>query len=492
MGRLATPGIFNVGNASVPPDSYVRMYDKRVNSLYGQVLVGYEDYLFATVTGRNDWSSTLPEQSRSYFYPYVSGSFVFSDAVGSLRESDRLSYGKLRASWARAGNDTDPYLLRNTYVASEIWEGSPTFTVPGALQNADLRPEITESIEVGLELAFLDDRLGVDVTYYTEETRDQIFNVNISPTTGYRSRWLNAGTVENKGWELMVAAIPYETATAQWQTSLTWSANENTVIELADGVTGLEISHQVHWGASIFARQGEPYGQIVGRAYERSPDGRILVDAAGYPVRTPTPQVIGNVNPDWRAGWWNQLTLGPFTLSGLLDGKVGGDPYSVSKFHGTFTGVFAETAGPGRCIRAENPDSYYPVCDADTGIIFDGMRSVVIGADTTYVENEVPVDGRSMGFFNNFLIAEANVVDGTFLKLRELSVSYDLPESWVTRARMSAAQITLIGRNLWLWTPSDNPHFDPEHVTEASNVQEFEYGQIPPARSFGFKLTARP
>src|SRR5690606_2004768 len=152
---------------------------------------GFNNIAFVTVTGRNDWSSTLPEGNNSYFYPSVSGSFIFSDAIPALQESSFLNYGKLRASWARVGNDTDPYQLRNTYLADEIWEGNPTVTVPNALLNADLRPESTESVEFGAEASLFDNRIGFDVTYYQEKTRDQIMPVNISPSTGYTSRWLN-------------------------------------------------------------------------------------------------------------------------------------------------------------------------------------------------------------------------------------------------------------------------------------------------------------
>jgi TonB-linked SusC/RagA family outer membrane protein len=494
VGDLATPGIYNVSNAASTPENFVRRYDKRVNSLYGQAEFGYNNYAFLTLTGRNDWSSTLPEDHRSFFYPSASASLVFSDAIASLRESSFLSYGKLRGSWARVGSDTDPYQLRNVYstVGVEIWDGNPSFTVPGSLLNADLKPEITESVELGLELAFLDDRLGLDVTAYKEETRDQIMPVSISATTGYTSRWLNAGTIENEGVEAAVRIVPVQTNSFRWQTSFTWSKNNSTVVDLAPGITGLEISEGDFWGATIFAREGEPYGQIVGRAYDRAPDGRIRVGASGLPTRKPQPEVIGNFNPDWRAGWQNQFTFGGFSLSSLLDVKHGGDLYSVTKMWGTYTGVLAETTGKGRCNPEEVEGSYYPVCDAETGIIFDGVRRVVNGTDTTWVENTVPVDGNTLGLYNNYLIHEANIIDAGFIKLRELTLSYDIPQTFTDRARISGLTLSLIGRNLWMHTPDSNPHVDPETSSEASNVQGYEYGQTPPARSFGFTVSVRP
>lgn len=493
VGRLATPGIFNVGNASVTPDQYVRRYEKRVNSLYGQAEFGYDNYAFLTLTGRNDWSSTLPEDNNSYFYPSVSGSFVFSDALPSLQQSSLLTYGKLRASWARVGNDTDPYQLRNVYTANEIWDGNPTFQVPDELLNSQLKPEITESIEFGIELAGANDRLGLDLTYYDEETRDQIMPVNVSPTTGFQSRWLNAGTVRNRGVELLLTTVPVQSDNFRWQSSFTWSTNDSEVVDLAEGVSGLEISLGDFWGASIFAREGEPYGQIVGRAYNRVQEGphagRIIVNSIGAPTRTPDLRVIGNFNPDWRGGWQNQISVGSFSLNSLLDAKVGGDLYSVTKSFGTYTGVLEETAGRGRCNRAPVAGSHYPICDATNGIIYDGVVAV---GDGTYRENDTPIDGSTLSFYENYLTHEANIIDASFVKLRELTLSYDLPSAWTSRASLNGLQISLIGRNLWLWTPDENPHIDPETISEATNVQGFEYGQMPTARSIGFTISVRP
>ena len=492
VGKLATPGIFNVGNAASTPQNYNRRYEKRVNSLYGQAELGYNNYAFLTVTGRNDWSSTLPESRRSFFYPSVSGSFVFSDAIGSLRESKLLTYGKARASWARVGNDTDPYQLQNVYSADEIWDGNPTFTIPSELQNADLKPETTESKEFGIELGFFEDRLGFDLTYYIEDTRDQIMPVSISPTTGYESRWLNAGTVQNKGFEVLLRTVPYRSDRIRWESSLTWSKNNNTVVDLAEGVEALQITLKDFWGAQLYARKGEPYGQIVGRAYNRAPDGQIITGSIGQPTRTTDLKVIGNVNPDWRGGWSNNLTVGSFSVGTLLDIKHSGDLFSVTKMWGTYTGVLEETGGLGRCNRTPVAGSTYPTCDATNGIIFPGVRRTITGKDTTYAANTIPIDGNNLGIYNNYFIPEADIIDASYVKLRELSLGYELPRTWTDRARLSGVTLSVIGRNLWLHTPASNPHIDPETSTEASNVQGFEYGQSPPARSVGFTVSVRP
>lgn len=491
VGELASPGTFDVANAAATPERNTILSRRRVNSLYGVGELGYNDYLFLTVTGRNDWSSTLPEESRSYFYPSLSGSFIFTDALPGLRIAG-LEYGKLRASWARVGNDTDPYSLRNTFVADEIWDGLPSFSLPSELANAELRPETTESFEVGAELALLGNRLGLDLTYYREETRDQIMPVQLSRATGYQGRIVNAGTVQNRGWEAVVRAIPVQTSRFRWAATLNWSKNDNEVVELAEGVEGLELSLRNVWGTSLFARKGEPLGQLVGAAYRRDPQGNIVVHAGlGVPLWTNTPEVIGNANPDWRASLSNEFTMGRLRFRFLLDGRQGGEIFSVTSIFGRNSGVLEETLA-GRCTPAGNggePPPGYPVCTRETGIVFDGVNAVSGDGGTTYVPNETVVDAQTLWSFA-FLVPEAHIEDASYLKLREVALSYDLPESLTGRFRLDGATLSLIGRNLHLWARTK--HIDPETSAESSNVQGFEYGQIPSARSIGLTLTIRP
>jgi len=472
--QLAGPGIFDQSNAATTPERYTDVNKKRVNSLYGQVDLGYNDFLFLTVTGRNDWSSTLPEDNRSYFYPSVSGSLVFSDVIEGLQDSF-LSYGKLRASWAQVGNDTDPYQLRNTYVADDLWGSNPSFSVSGSLLNEELKPEITESIEFGAELGFLDNRLGVDVTWYTAETRDQIMPVNRSGTTGYTSQVLNAGTVENTGWEVLLRGTPVATSNFRWESTLTWSTNDSKVVKLAPGVSALEISLDALWGAALYAREGEPLGQLVGSAYLRDDAGNIVVDSAGgYPLWENN-KVIGNVNPDWRAGWFNEFSYGPARLGVLLDTRQGGVVYSLTNTWGRLSGILEETI-PGRCGGG------YPACDENTGIVFEGVNQ-----DGS--PNETVIDAENFWIYNYF-VEQNNLETASYVKLREVTLSYSLPESLIGRWGVDAVDLSVVGRNLALWTNAR--HIDPETAMESSNVQGFEFAQMPSARSFGFNITVRP
>jgi TonB-linked SusC/RagA family outer membrane protein len=490
VGDLATPGIFDVSNAAITPDPFTYDSRKRVNSLYGQTDFGFNDYLYLTLTGRNDWSSTLPEDNRSYFYPSVSGSFVFTDAFPGLRNASWINHGKLRASWAQVGNDTDPYQLSNTYAADEIFNGLPTFTIPGALRNSELRPEITESVEFGTELGFFENRLGLDVTYYNARTRDQIMPVEISRATGYTSRFINAGTVQNRGLEVLLRGEPVRSSDFGWETTVSWSANRSKVLELAEGVEGLEMTNGDFWGVQQFARVGEPLGQLVGTAYQRDPEGNIIVSrAVGVPLWTTDRRVIGNFNPDWRAGIGNELTYRNARLNFLFDIKHGGEIYSVTHMFGRYAGVLSETEA-GRCTPAgDDPLPGYPTCDANTGIVFKGVNRVVTNGDTTYVPNTTVVDAETFWAYA-YNVNEPHVVDAGFVKLREVTLGYDLPGRFTSRMGVSGVQLALVGRNLALWTKND--HIDPESAFDNSNVQGFEYAQMPSARSIGFNITVRP
>jgi len=496
VGELATPGVYNEDNAAINPDPYVRRFQKRVNSLYGQAELGFNDVFFLTLTGRNDWSSTLPEGNNSYFYPSVAGSLVFSDLLPSLTNSGMLSYGKLRASWAQVGSDTDPYQLRDTYTAGSKFGNLPTFTLPTSQKNAQLKPEITRSWEVGTELGLFTNRIGVDLTYYVEETSDQIMPVSVSPTTGYQSRVLNAGTVENKGWEALLRLTPIDTRDFRWESSFTYAKNNSTVVELAEGVEGLEMSLGDFWGTAVFAREGEPYGQLVGYGFRRH-EGQLVVSAAnGLPLRTLTPVPIGHFNPDWRGSWRNEFRYRGVGLDFLLDTRQGGEIYSVTQAFGNYAGVLAETAERGRCVNTTPQPGGYPKCDMTNGIVVENALQVASvangGKDTTFVAATPRALSGTDWYTRMFLTPEANMVDASYVKLREATLSFGLPSTFSNRLGLNGVDLSIIGRNLFLWTPDDNEHIDPETASDATNVQGLEYGQMPTPRSIGFNITVRP
>lgn len=470
--NLVVPGLYDLGNAAVAPDVRDWRERKRVNSLYGAAQLAFRDYWFVDVTGRNDWSSTLPEGSNSYFYPAVSSSFVFSDAFPGLGGSV-LSYGKLRAGWARVGNDADPYQLLDPYVSDTPFNGVPRYTASNRLRNFGLKPEETESWEVGAELRFLGDRLGIEATYYDKATSNQIIPVQISALTGFTERMLNAGKITNRGVELLVDATPVRLDDGlEWSVTGTYSRNRNEVAELYGDLQTIVLG--TYYGVGVEARKGEPYGQMYGRKYARDSQGRIVVGSNGLPLNSSTNPngLLGNYNPDWTGSLASRLAFRGAALSVLLDTRQGGSIYSLTNAYGRRSGVLAETLQG----RERTPfDS----------LVVPGV--VVVAGDTVANARKVSAQAYHRGLTG---IHEQFVFDASFVKLREVRLGYDVPRNLTGRMRLSGLNLAVVGRNLKLW--SDVPHIDPETAFDATNVQGFEYSQVPSARSIGFNVTVTP
>jgi outer membrane receptor protein involved in Fe transport len=481
--KLVVPGVFTLDNSSVytPADNY---NEREVRSLYGSLTFNYGGYLNFDMTGRNDWSSTLPEKNNSYFYPSLSTAFLFSDALNM--ESNLFSSGKVRASWTRVGNDADPYQLASVYGSSVPWGSVPMFSVPNELPNINLKPEETTAWEVGTDLGFFNERLGFVLTYYDRSTKNQILGVQVSRASGYNTQRLNAGEIRNWGWELLLTANPIRSEGGfRWITTVNWSKNNSEVTELYGDLETLVLG--TYWSLNIEARKGEPYGAMFGNGVLRcrgpeyegcTPDqeGMMLLTSDGMRRTDPVRRVLGNYNPDWLGGWQNRFSYGPFDLSFLLDGQRGGDIFSVTNWFGEYAGVLQST------IRGREEDYCTP------GIVVEGvMPDGSINGDGVDDVSVCPQDY----FGNNWGKQEVSIDDATYIKLREVRLAYELPFDWVNRLGFSGGNVAVIGRNLFLWAPNiDN--IDPETAFDASNVQGIEFGQFPSARSIGFSLTITP
>ena len=475
IDELVIPGLYDTGNSAVPPVTSDYREERRVNSLYGSATFGFRDYWFVDATARNDWSSTLPEHNNSYFYPSVSTSLIFTDLV----EVPAVTYGKVRLGWAQVGNDAPAYQLVDPYITDQPFDGRPRFSASNRLRNFNLKPEVTESWEVGTELRFLNDRVGVEATYYNSETSNQIVPVEVTPLTGFTSRMMNAGTIANRGIELLVDAIAVDLDNGfRWETSATFGKNNNEVVALAEGLETLELGY--YYGVTVEARVGEPYGNMYGRLYARDSQGRIIVDDEGLPLNSSSNPngLLGNYNPDYTWGFRNQLEYGPFTAHVLLDGQKGGTIYSMTSRYGQRSGVLIETLEGRR--EGPTPD------EGAEGIVVPNSVTVVDG-DT--IVNTIAADAED--YWRNLSgITEAHAFDATYVKLREIRVGFRVPQSWTSRIGVSGAELALIGRNLALWT--DVPHIDPETAFNSGNVQGFEYSQIPTARTLGFSVVLTP
>ncbi|MEO7648320.1 MAG: SusC/RagA family TonB-linked outer membrane protein [Gemmatimonadaceae bacterium] len=463
VDALVVPAIYNVGNAQNTPFTNAYEEAKQVNSLYGMAQFAWNNYLFLDVTGRNDWSSTLPANGNSYFYPSVSGSFVFTDAFPRLSGSF-LQYGKLRAGFAKVGNDATPYQLQSTYTANTPFGGSPRYSVPNSLANANLKPEETKAFEVGAELNFFSNRLGLDLTFYNKATTNQILAAQISGASGYTSKSLNAGKISNKGIDALLTATPIRLGNGfEWNTALNFSRNRSRVDELHEDLQTVVLGS--YWSLTVEARKGEPYGALYGSPFLRDAAGNLRVSASGRPMRDPQKRVLGNYTPDWTAGFSNSFRFKSLDLSFLLDKHQGGDVFSVTNMFGRYSGVLKET-----------------LVGRDTGIVVQGVL-----ADGSPNTRRISAEAYNHSLYGTH---EAHVFDASYLKLREAKLGLVLPGQVANRLGVSRAYLALVGRNLWLSTKV--PHIDPETAFSSGNAQGLEHGQFPSQRSIGINLSITP
>lgn len=470
QGGLNVPEFYSLLNSASPilVDDYYE--ERQINSVFGSASLGFRDMLYADFTLRNDWSSTLPVNNNSYLYPSVSGSFVFSE-LAPLQNSNVLSFGKLRAGWAQVGNDTDPYRLGITYVAKESFGSNPRFTVPNALNNPNLRPERTNSWEVGTDLRFFNDRIGLDVTYYSSVSTDQIFTVDISGTTGYGSQIINAGKVTNKGVELQLRATPVAINNFQWDMIVNWARNRNEIVELAPGIETYTLTN-APFSVSVVAREGEPYGAIMGFDFVYDDQGNKVINPSGTYARTTEQVPLGNAMPDWTGGITNSFSYRGITASVLIDGRKGTDIFSISNMFGKYSGMLQETVEGN--IR-------------QLGVIAEGVVNVGTPENPQYEPNTTRLS--AIDYFQSLYGRDAaHVYDGSFIKLREVTLGYTLPNSILGNTPFRNVTLSIVGRNLALLYRKI-PHLDPESTLSSSNIQGIEGAQLPSVRSWGFNLS---
>jgi TonB-linked SusC/RagA family outer membrane protein len=459
--ELAVPGIYNVANSSVTVQASNYSSKKMINSIYASGQVAFRDYLFLDFTARNDWSSTLPEDNNSYFYPSVGLSAVVSDMIGL--QSDILSFAKVRASYAKVGSDTDPYRLLPVVEFGGGWNGASKSLnqfVPNTLPNATLKPQIVSSLEFGVDLRFFQNKLRFDATYYDSEATNQIINVPVSPTTGYTALTINAGKITNKGIELSIGASLIDTEFFKWDIQGTYAKNQNTVVELTDGVDQYEMGG--YWSTYIMAIPGKPMGTITGPDFVRDDAGNV-VHENGIP-QIGGVEELGNATPDFIASIGNTFNIGGVELSVLFDGRFGGEIYSMTTTWGRYAGILEET-----------------LIGREGGIVGDGVMDDGTG---NYVPNNVVVTAEeyNKAAFSNS-VAGSSVFDATFIKLREARIGY----TFNNVGPIKSLNLGVFGRNLAILYKKA-PHIDPETAFNNGNVQGLEFGQLPSARSYGVSL----
>ncbi len=477
---IVVPEIYNPANAAIAPTVGQRIERRWVNSLYGSAAFTLFDWWTVEGTGRNDWSSTLPTNARSYFYPSVNTSVVLTDAFPSLR-SRVFSAVKLRAAIARVGNDAPVYALTPVYLGSpNKFRGQPQFSLDSSLTNAALKPEITRSDEVGAELSLLENRVTLDASWYHKSTRNQIFNVQVPPTTGFTSRWINAGEISNRGIEALLTVSPVQSSGGvTWTSTVNFAHNHSEVIDLSPGVSTIVLGNGLFGDVTIEARKGEPYGTIRGNPFSRDSAGNILTDG-GKPIPGPF-SVLGNIQPDWTGGWANQVSYRNFSLSVQLDVRHGGKIVSLTNYLGDYAGTM------GSSLRGREKDWN------DPGILVTGIDVKTCQAPPAPPNcqpNTTRVTAETY-FQSLFHLIEPYIYDGSYVKLRELRLSYELPARWAAWfLGAHAASIAVTGRNLVTW--KHVPNVDPEFAYNSSNFQGMEYMIPSNPRSIGFNLRIVP
>lgn len=507
--RLAVADLYTLTNSRDPLTSSNDFYRLRQYGLYGSIQLDYRRWAFLNITGRNDWSSTLPVDNNSYFYPSVTASVLLSEAFGW--RSKAVNYLKIRGGWSQVGADANPYQLATVFTSETAFNGNPLQSSSTIGMNPNLKPEKTSSIEAGFEAAFWDNRLYLDFTYYKTDSRNQILKLATTAASGYTSQVRNAGHIRNRGYEIQLGAVPIQTSKGfRWNLDLNYGANSSKVVKLDD--EGLITSYQLYSsGIQILASVGEAYGTLFGTSYVRDANGNVVVDANGLPKISTTNKTLGKFTPDWTGGISNTFSYRSLSLSFLIDASVGGSIFSNTNKTGKYTGVLANTLS-GR--DAEHGGLWYYTAAMGNNVLLpespsysvssDGLYYAQVNGQSTRVyQDGIMVEGVTESGSKNeevvsaekyyhriYSIAEANVYDASYVKLREVALSYRLPRLWTQKLHLQEASVTLTGRNLWTIYKSV-PNIDPESALTTGNAQGVEAYSLPTTRSFGVNLSVK-
>jgi TonB-linked SusC/RagA family outer membrane protein len=484
--KFITRGIYNLGNTSQQIFSADNYFRNRLIGVFGDLTLGYKNFAYVEVTGRNDWSSTLPLSARSYFYPSVSGSFIFTDAL--KLQSDILSFGKIRAGWSKVGNDAPPYLLENVYVLGTNFLSQPTASAPNTAYDPDLTPEFTKEIELGTNLSFWKRKIDLDFTWYKKTSTDLIGSIGLPSSSGFGLYHTNFGQITNRGVEIDLTIKPVQTKNFSWNIHGAFTKNKNTVDELAEGVERIPL-RAIFNDFGAYLEPGMPYGYLRGtRVLRDSATGAILINpATGGMIESNELGLVGDPNPDFKLGITNAISYKGVFLSALFDMTKGGDINSVTVSSLLGRGVTLDTKD--RLSNWIIPGVYG---DPATGkaILSGGKPVQNITSITTNDLYFSPNTGNGATFAIN-TADEWNVYDATVYRLREVALGYEFPKSLFSKLPIGSATITLTGRNLWYLAPNfpKYTNFDPEVSSYGSTaVQGVELSAAPTTKRYGVNL----
>lgn len=470
-GGLVVPGLYSIQNSrnSIPNSQEVAQ-KRGVDGVYASASLGFGNVVYLDGTIRRDDFSTLPDEESAFYYPSVSTSFVFS----KLMNVNAISFGKLRLNYAKVGNGAPPDKLFDTYVINTDIGTS----VPSTSNNQFLRPEFTTSYEAGIEMRFVNNRVGFDFSYYKSNSEDQIVEVPIAESTGYSRKLLNAGEIENKGFEISLNATPVKNDNFSWMIMGNFTQNKSEVIALPEGVEVFQLA-SYQGGVKINAVPGEPYGVIYGADYVYNDNGERVVGANGNYLKTGPNEKIGDTNPDWLMGITNTINYKSWSFSFLIDVQQGGSVFSLDQYYGQATGLYVDSDyinDLGNPVRntIENGGGFI-----NPGVLEDGTQ------------NTIRVDASEFGAFGYAAYPQSEFVyDASYVKLRQASLSYTMPSKFLDNTFMTGLQFTVTGSNLWI-IDKNTPYADPESGLSSGNSQGYITGSLPTTQDYGFNIKAQ-
>ena len=476
-GGLYVPFLYAINNSVNPVESPLETETRRgVNGYYVSASLGYRDFIYLDGTFRRDVSSTLPQGNNTYTYPSLSTSFVFSN----LLNLSWLDLGKIRVGYAEVGNDAPYNSLKDQFVKPSPFT-SPLFSVASTKNNPNLLPERTNSWEVGLEMQFLKKRIGFEVSAYKTNTINQITPISVSESTGYSTLVINAGNIENKGLEVSLNLIPFKTSNFRWDITTNWSKNISMVKELYPGITNLQLG-SFQGGVSVNATLGQPYGMIQGSDYEYVNGQRVIDPSTGkYVITSTNDKNLGTFTPEWIGGINNKFTYKNVTLSFLVDVQKGGKVFSLDRWYGEGTGIYSNTVGTN--------DLGNPIRNT----LVNGGGVILPGVFADGTPNNVRLDTSNGldGYFGYLGSANSDYVyDASYIKLREATLGYTFSKKALGNSNLQELYLGFSGNNLWI-IQKNLPDADPEAGLSSGNIQGFQSGVLPVARTIAFNLKVK-
>ena len=524
--NLTIPTYYNITNSAEIPTTTEYQWKRRIYGLYAQAEIAWKNMVYLTLTARNDWSSTLPKDNRSFFYPGVTASWIFSELL--KEKAPWLSFGKVRVAWGKTGNDadvymTDPYYTQGNFNSSGWADskfpfsktGTNAYTVGNVLGSSTLSPEMTTETEFGIQLAFLKNRISLDATYYNRNSDKQITQLSVDAASGYTAQNVNLGKIRNRGVELLVTVVPVRTKDFEWSLTWNYTKNNNKVLKLPEEMNGRASIYGFSGGTGLYAIEGEEMGVFeayvaktvptsvanTNFSYDQSLVGKIIVDKNGLPQNTDEMVKIGSINYDYMMGIGSSLKYKDFSLSFDFDIRQGGLMFSRTHDITYFTGNAMQTAYNDRnpfvvnnsvMVVGSHMENVY-----ENGVQqFDDLGKPIQISVDDYGENSLPLYGTTLyNYWDNGATAmgSGSLVSKSYVKLRQVVFGWDVPKKWLAKTFLTGVHISVFGNNLLMWTPSSNTFIDPEASSFGNDLTgNFgEYSSNPSSRKYGFNVKVK-